>query len=281
MEEFKSLKEKFDFYRNKTDYKIEKKSYTMVMLDGRSFSKMIKNKYHLPFDDTFINMMNETAAYVCKGIQGCKIAYVQSDEMTFVVTDFENPDADIFFGGRLVKMLSIIPGIATGYFNKLAMMNLIPKDKEAGNILCSSDDIYQMLESYTPIQFDAKVWQVPNLNDVFATILYRQNDCIRNSKAQVAQKYFSHNQLKNLPVDEQIKLTKEKFNVDWENDFDDGKKFGRFIWKETEQRTNEHCLEPFERSVWKSHYAWPLHDPEGKKRFLDLGIIPDIDCLRK
>ena len=77
------------------------------MLDGRSFSKMVKNKFELPFDDNFIDMMNETAKYICKKIQGALFAYVQSDEISILLSD----KGDTFFGGRLNKMQSIIASI--------------------------------------------------------------------------------------------------------------------------------------------------------------------------
>ena len=56
-----TLKEKCERLRNATDYKLNKNTYTMVMIDGKNFSKLIKNHYKKPFDDIFINIMNEVA----------------------------------------------------------------------------------------------------------------------------------------------------------------------------------------------------------------------------
>ena len=69
---FNSLEDRMNYYRGLTDYKLMPKSYVMVMLDGRSFSTMIKNKFEKPFDNKFINMMNETAKYVCSKVEGAK-----------------------------------------------------------------------------------------------------------------------------------------------------------------------------------------------------------------
>ena len=95
---FQSLKEKCEYFRSLSDYKLVPNSYVIIMLDGRSFSKMIKNKYKKPFDETFIDMMNETAKYLLQNVQGVKFAYVQSDEISILVTDFDTPMTDSPFG---------------------------------------------------------------------------------------------------------------------------------------------------------------------------------------
>ena len=61
--EFKSLKEKYMYYRGQVDHRLSNDEYVMVMLDGRSFSKKIKKKFKRPFDNAFIDIMNETAKY--------------------------------------------------------------------------------------------------------------------------------------------------------------------------------------------------------------------------
>ena len=59
--------------------------------------------------------MNQAAIEVMKGVQGAKLAYVQSDEIS-ILLDSRNPESDAFFGGRIEKLLSIVPGIAAGTF---------------------------------------------------------------------------------------------------------------------------------------------------------------------
>lgn len=239
---FDSLEEKCNYYRSLADDKLLPGTYVIAMLDGRSFSKMIKKKFQLPFDDKFIDMMNSTAQWLCENVQGIKLAFVQSDEISLVLTDFDQPGMDSFFGYRKCKLLSILASLATGYFNKLRSLDMTREE----------------LEEYTPIQFDCKVWNVPTFNDVYAWFLYRQIDCIRNSKQQVAQAHFSHKTLEGLNTDELIQKLKDEKQLDWWHDFDDGKKFGRFLWKETEKFHNEKYNMDYERSVWKVHLGWEL-----------------------
>lgn len=259
---FDSLKEKCDYYRSLTDYHLIPGTYVMVMLDGRSFSKVVKKKFKLPFDDRFIDMMNKAAIAVCTEAQGSKLAFVQSDEISIVMTDFDKPgQTDSFFGYRLEKIVSILASVASGEFNK----NLMKIWLEEGN---SIDD-------FKPVQFDCKVWNAPTFNEVRAHFLYRQIDCIRNSKQQVAQQYFSHKQLDGLNTDEQIQKLKDEGQVDWWHDFEDGKKFGRFIWKETENYHNDKMGTDYERSVWKVHEAKPITEIENRvELFYGTGIFP-------
>lgn len=262
-----TLKEKCQTLRAKYDVSMPKKTYAMAMIDGKNFSRLIKNKYEKPFDDKFINMMNEVAIYVCKNVQGCKFAYTQSDEITFVLTDFENEETSAYFDYRLCKMLSIIPSLATAKFNQLVALNLLDTP-------CSSEDIKQIIKHMSLAQFDCKVWNTDNFNDVFAYFLWRQIDCVRNSKQQAAQTYLSHKELLGKHTDEQVQMLLEKKGIDW-NEYSDGKKYGRFIYKEQVEKeipnsNEETCI----RNVWLAHDAFPLFDENGKQKLIDLNIIP-------
>ncbi len=270
--ENKTLKERMIELRSSTDVTLPTKKYVMVMIDGRSFSHIVKNKYEKPFDDRFIEIMNEVAIYVCKNVQCCKLAYAQSDEITFVLTDFENENACAFFGNRLTKILSIIPSMATAKYNQLVIADRIAFGWQ------NSQSIKNTILDTKLAEFDCKAWSVDNLNDVYSYYLWRQLDCIRNSKQQTAQTWLSHNTLKGLNCDEQIELLHNKKDIDW-NEFEDYKKYGRFIYKEKEMFHNEELGTDYERSIWKVHDAFPING-DGKDKFLNLGIIPDISLTK-
>lgn len=233
-------------YRSKTDVKLLKEQPVLAMIDGRSFSKLIKNKYRKPFDPEFINLMNKTAEYCIAKIQCCKFAYVQSDEISFFI-DSRQEESTPFFEYRLCKLLSIIPSMATGMFNKLRL------EKDPNSTLC---------------EFDCKVWNVPTDNDVFAWFLYRQNDCMRNSKSQTAQSYLPHKKLMNLNVDQQLDLLMTEKGIDW-NIFEPGMKYGRFVWKEYREY-NDPKYGTYKRSVYEAKPAWILNSSEGRETFMNL-----------
>lgn len=265
METKETLKEKCESLRKTTDYRLPKKTYVMGMLDGKNFSRLIKNHYEKPFSDVFINMMNETAKYVCKNVQNCKFAYTQSDEITFVLTDFDGEGTSAFFDFRLSKMLSIIASLATAKFNQLVTLNLLDTP-------CSSEDMKCIIRDMQLVQFDCKVWDAKEYNNVYAYLLWRQIDCVRNSKQQAAQTYLPHKTLLNKSTDEQVALLLKEKGIDW-NDYDDGKKYGRFIYKEAIEKEGPNG-EKFIRNEWFAHNAFPLFDNEGKEKFAKLGIIP-------
>lgn len=260
---FKTLKDRMLYYRSLTDYKVMPNCYTLVMLDGRSFSKMVKKKFELPFDDNFIDMMNETAKYICKKIQGALFAYVQSDEISILLSD----KVDTFFGGRLNKMQSIIASMAASKFNQLMMLYNL----ENGIKL---NDPMKIVETTNLVDFDCKVWNVPTFNDAIAWFIYRQLDCIRNSKQQAAQTYLSFAQLLNQDTDKQITLLKVNKGIDWETEYDDGKKYGRFIYKII--APVRAYVEKFDkeincnRSLWSTHFAFELTDNGKKDEFIKL-----------
>jgi tRNA(His) 5'-end guanylyltransferase len=253
------------YYRSLTDYRLMPNGYIIVMCDGRSFSSWIKKAFKLPFDDEFIDMMNKTCEYACSNISGCVLGYTQSDEMTFIIKN-ENTE-DCFFGYRLCKLQSIIASMVTGKFNQLLMIRALE--------LFKSVEPAYTLEYCHLAEFDCKCWNLPTFNDVFGWFLYRQTDCIRNSKQQAAQTYLSHKQLMGKHTDEQIALLKETNNIDWYFDFDDGKKYGRFIYKETVHSSKEVIgkMIEFDRSVWSAHNALPLTEDDNREVFKSLSCF--------
>lgn len=271
---FDTLKEKCEYFRSLTDYRLTPNSYVIAFLDGRSFSKLIKNKYEKPFDNTFISMMNETAKYLLKNIQGAKFAYVQSDEISILISDFDTPETDAFFGYRLCKMQSIMASMAASKFNQLAITNDIKSrcygttQTDCEDTLYTLKDAVQYLEKAKLVEFDCKCWTVPSPNDAYCHFLWRQNDCIRNSKQQAAQTYLSHKELIGKHTDEQIALLKAEKGIDW-NDYSDGEKYGRLIYKEEEtlsttvpKKNSNGVIDwmpiEYKRNVFKPHGALPF-----------------------
>lgn len=76
-----------DFYENRTRYMLPRRTYTVIRIDGKAFKNYTKGLIR-PFDKGLIEDMNSTAEYLCKNIQGEKLAYVQSDEISIVLSDF-------------------------------------------------------------------------------------------------------------------------------------------------------------------------------------------------
>ena len=256
---FDNLKERMLYFRSMTDYKLYPNSYVLVMLDGRAFSKLTKKNYTKPFDIDFVNIMDEVTKYLLKQVGNCKFAYTQSDEITLVLTDFDTITTDSFFGYRLSKILSVLPSIATSKFNQLVALNLL---KKCSNIEEANEKISDMDLG----EFDCKAWNVPSFNDVYSWLLYRQLDCVRNSKQQAAQTYLPKRSLLNKNTDEQISMLLNEKGIDWHK-YDDGLKFGRFIYKEE--------IDGRTKPIIKN--AFELYEEYGREKFEQLNKIPKIE----
>ena len=257
---FKNLEDKCTYFRGLTDYRIVPNGYTLLMLDGKNFSKMVKNLFKKPFDPDFIEMMNETAKYLVEHLQGAKIAYTQSDEISILVTDFDTPDTDLLFGGRLCKIQSIAASLATTEFNKqLALYDL--------KICETADEAIKAIDKEKFCQFDCKCWTVPDENDMFAWFLWRNLDCVKNSKNQTSQTYLPHKQLTGKTADEGIAMLKEQKGIDW-YELPEGMKYGRIICKKEMELTWNG--QPYTRKKFVAEDGFPLNEEGNKEKFLGL-----------
>lgn len=268
---FENLEERMLYYRQLSDHKLMPGTPVIMMLDGRSFSKIIKKKFTRPFDADFIEMMNETARYLMQNMPNCKFAYVQSDEISLFLSDYENISSDSFFSYRLCKMQSIAASLASAKFNQLLTMYHL-KEWARENEKVELDDVNGIIGKQKLIEFDCRAWNVPTENDAYAWFLYRQYDCIRNSKQQTAQTYLSHKSLLGLDTDKQVEKLKKEKNINW-YELPQGQKFGRFIYKVTEQHHNEEHDVDYERTVIKVFPAWELGTPEGRATLHQLDIF--------
>ena len=266
-----TLKERMKSLQAERDYRLDKDSYILCHIDGRAFSKMIKRKFKLPFDDDFMQMMDDTAAYVCENVQGAKLAYVQSDEINIVITSFKYDNDELlnsspFFDYRLCKMQSIIASLATAKFNQLLTLRVINED--------SDKSIRQQINEIPLIQFDCKCWDVKAYADMFAWFKFRQNDCIRNSKQQFAQAYCSHKDLLNKNSDEQVEYCNLKTGNDW-NALSGKYKYGRLVYRTTYpvETINPKTNEPI--TIQRSQYSsWEVNKPFTFEEFSGWDLVP-------
>lgn len=86
-----------------------------------------------------------------------------------------------------------------------------------------------------------------------------------------ARSQFSQKELNCLTTDQMVELLLNKSGIDW-NDYPDGEKYGRFLYKEEVELQNGENT--FKRNKWFVHDAFPLYKEEGKERLLNLNVIP-------
>lgn len=196
-----------DQYENRTRYLLPRRTYTIIRIDGKAFHTYTKGLKR-PFDSNLIEDMNETCRLLCKNMQGAKFGYVQSDEISILLTDFETQTTNALFDGSLQKMVSISASMATAYFNELRE----PRVEHARLAL-----------------FDSRVFTVPDIFEVANYFIWRQKDATRNSITAVAQSLYSHKELDGKSSNEKQEMIFKK-GTNW-NDYSVREKRGGFITK--------------------------------------------------
>jgi tRNA(His) guanylyltransferase len=216
-----------DFYEDRTRHKLARRTNTIIRIDGKAFHTYTKG-LERPFDLGLMEDMNKTTEYLCQNIQGAKFGYVQSDEISILITDYDDISTHAWFDGNLQKMASIAASLATAKFNQLRMMRSCFQTDwtESFNSLDRDD-----LEKFKLAMFDARVFQIPYQEEVINYFIWRQQDAIRNSISSVAQAHFSTKELHRKKTGEMLGMLMNQKGIDW-NNFSPREKRGSVIKKE-------------------------------------------------
>lgn len=186
--------------RMKNNYEKPAKTYltrrmpVVARIDGKAFHTLTKGMTK-PFDEYLQGAMLFTSGKLLENIQGCKLAYTQSDEISLLLTDYDTLETDAWFGYSSQKLCSVAASIATFYFN-----------------------FY--LETATPYKnkiglFDARFFNIPK-EEVANYFIWRQKDAIKNSISMTAQNVFSHKELQKLSSMKLKDKLKEEKGIIWE-----------------------------------------------------------------
>jgi len=97
---------------------------TVIRLDGKAFHTYTK-QFKKPFDNSLINLMDQTAIYLCSKIQGAKFAFVQSDEISIYLSDRDSLEQQMWYDGEVEKMVSVSASMAAAKFNHLRFLDVL------------------------------------------------------------------------------------------------------------------------------------------------------------
>jgi len=244
-------------YENRTRYFLPRRTYTIIRLDGKAFHTFTKGMKR-PYDQFLMDLMDKTALSLTALIQGCKMAYTQSDEISLLLTDFETINTDAWFDGNIQKMTSVSASIATANFNILyALYKIQVEEKTWADIKMA--------------YFDARVFTIPDPTEVENYFVWRQKDAVRNSIAMTAQSLYSHKQLEGKSSSDQQEMIHDK-GQNW-NDMPEGFKRGRTIYLEKIPIMSE---DSFDQEVYYNT-SWKQEALDFSKDRVQLAkIIPKI-----
>jgi tRNA(His) 5'-end guanylyltransferase len=170
-----TLEERMKRYEASTGAYLTPRMPVIVRVDGQAF-KTFTRKFVRAYDSmysaepaaystAFANTMVDTAVQMAKTIQGCVAAYVQSDEISLLLRDWDTLETQPWFGYRTDKIVSSSAAKATAYFGHAVTRQLYNSPEWINGQLIAT--------------FDSRAFNVPK-EDVNNYFVYRQQDTYRN-----------------------------------------------------------------------------------------------------
>lgn len=201
-----TLGDRIKSYEAASNYKLSPNSVVIIRVDGKAFHTYTK-RFHKPFSNALIETMAVATEKTARSMQGFKLAYTQSDESTFMISDFDTHESKAWFNYEINKIVSITASTFTAYFNQEIKKHVSPNSSLA--------------------MFDARAFVVPR-DDWQNVFVWRQRDWERNSVQMLGNSQYSHKELQGVSNKElKNKLRTEKMR-DWDA-LKDSYKYGTFI----------------------------------------------------
>lgn len=236
----------------------------LIRIDGKAFHTLTR-KMARPYDQRLMHAMQQTAAYLCAQIMGCRLAYVQSDEISLLLIDYQNRDSEGWFGYEVQKMCSVAASMAAAAF--------VGPFRE------------HFPENPGLPAFDARCWNLP-VHEVTNYFIWRQQDATRNSVAMAAQAHFSHTRLHGVDSDQMQELLFKEKGINW-NDYATDFKRGAAVRRVTyvalrnliaKTFTHSAALATFEepemvtRSRWDVDHETPIFTQD--REYIERLVLP-------
>lgn len=248
------------YYENIPKTRLTRREPVIIRIDGKAFHTFTRG-FQRPFDDILIESMQGTMKYLCENIQGCKLGYCQSDEISLLITDYENINTAAWFDYQVQKMCSIAASMATLAFNRvfskmfykwgnenLPDWDMGGTNKPVDEKLIKLCNIYESA-SEKGAMFDARCFSIPK-EEVCNYFQWRQMDCTRNSIQMVGQANFSHKELQNKKNEDIQEMLFSQKGINW-NDFSTVEKRGSCCVKDFEKKViNFQTQEEVTRKIW-------------------------------
>lgn len=242
-------------YETRSKIALTRRTPVIIRLDGKAFHTFTKN-FDRPYDESFHWVMNYTTKKLCENIQGCKLGYTQSDEISLLLTDFDKPTTDAWFDYEIQKMCSISASLATLYFNQGLRARL--------DAIYTSDTDAHVKALQRAIEkgalFDSRCFNIPE-SEVVNYFIWRQNDATRNAIQMLGQSHFSHNQLHKKTTDQIQEMLWAEKQINF-NDMSVEFKRGIACYKDVETfvATNKKTGETTscQRKFWNIDYEIPI-----------------------
>ena len=280
-----------EFYENRSKTFLTRRTPVIIRIDGCHFHSFTKG-LRKPYDKVFIKAMQRTTQALCEKIQGCKVGYVESDEISLLLTDYDNLQTDAWFDYSVQKVCSVSSSMASMYFNKFFIDEAMKYMKlYQNNIVNGEPSIVGLIpeedlkaeEKYVGVlatrmelggYFDARAFNIPE-SEVVNYFIWRQNDATRNSINSLGYANFSTKELHGLNNSQvQEKLFQEK-GINW-NDCSTVEKRGTCVIKKeiTKDTQTPNGIIPVVRNEWVIDEDIPIFTQD--RNYIE-SVLPEKD----
>jgi len=188
-------------YEQRASSYLLRRTPVIIRVDGKTFHTYTRGMGK-PFDGAFVDAMIESAKAVAKEAQGFKCAYIQSDEASFLLSDFNKITTAAWFDYKQAKIETISASVMTAKFNQLMDCNRLA-------------------------HFDSRAFNIPT-EEVANYFLWRSLDWQRNSLSMFCRSFFSHKQMANKNRTDQHEML-HKHGHNWAVDVTEQNRNGTWL----------------------------------------------------
>ena len=157
------------YYEDALRIQLPRQTHVVLRIDGRSFHQFTRG-LERPYCRPLADALDRAALALCQEMMGARFAYGQSDEYSFLLTDFETEKSPMWFDGNLQKIVSVAASVFTAAFARE-----FPSPKLAS--------------------FDCRALVIPQASEVEKYFVWRQLDASANSLNMLASAHYSHEEL--------------------------------------------------------------------------------------
>lgn len=183
----------------------------IIRVDGRAFHTYTKAVHaRKPFDRTIMDAMLGAAERTAGEMQGFKACYLQSDEASFLLTDYDTLHTEPWFGYVKSKLESITASIFTLAYN---------------------DRVLRTGEKWRDAHFDARAFNLPR-EEVVNYFLWRCRDWERNSISMCAHTFYSTKQMFGKPCSQLHEMLHDK-GFNWATQTTARERNGTWLFNDT------------------------------------------------
>lgn len=195
-----SLGDRMKGYERVTKQALIRRTPVIIRVDGKAFHTFTRrlNEHNDPStltgpSEKFHSVMLRTMLGAFEDMQNCVFAYTQSDEMSFLLRDWDKHETEQWFDGNIQKLASVSASLVTAHF---------------------AQKWYNTFEDIPGAMFDSRVFNVPH-DEVVNYFIWRQQDAMRNSVQFIARKYFSHKELHGKNNSEIQEMLWRQHGINW------------------------------------------------------------------